>query len=339
MKLLSNSNSLHTVNMKEKIPKFMLFKRIVAIILIVIITGIVIQWGYNFYTNEKSASRMSYTRVNGKKMEYKVNGVGDYTVIFDGTTGATADEWNKVAKEVSDNLGVKTFVYNRRGYGENDGGSLQTPKDQAEDLKILLRKAAVSSPFILVGEGYGSLIITNFANLYPDSVAGVVLVNPYDEAKLNEKGEGVSGIADLVRKKIEAIGSNVSLTLLMDKIGLASNLKDFENNLSESEKEQFNYRKNQSNYRNAVYNETKNIYDRESNSQKDGMFKDLPFYIISNQDDNSLKRLGSSDLTFQYKSNYDGEVYSLMDSGSVENAIKKVIEISRKTQKSTTKDN
>lgn len=339
MKLLSNSNSLHTVNMKEKIPKFMLFKRIVLVILLIIITGMIIQWGHNFYTNEKSSSRMSYTRVNGKKMEYKVSGFGDYTVIFDGTTGATAEEWNKVAKDVSSSLGVKTFVYNRRGYGENDGGKLQTPKEQAEDLKILLRKAAVSSPFILVGEGYGSLVMTNFASLYPETVAGVVLVNPYDEEKLKEESLGITGMADLVRKKIEAIGSNISLTLIMDKLGLVSSIPDFSNNLSESEKKQFDYKKNQNNYRDAVYNETKNIYNISNDSQKNGMFKDIPYYIISNQDNNSLKRLGGNNITFEYKSSYSGNVYSMMDSDSVKNSIKKVVDIARKIKKVNEKTN
>lgn len=339
MKLISNSNSLHKVNMKEKLPKFELFKRIISIILIVIITGMIIQWGYNFYVNEKVGPRMDYTRVNGKKMEYSTYGSGDFTVIFDGTTGANAYEWEQIAKDVSNNLGVKTFVYNRRGYGFDDGGRRQTPKEQAEDLKILLRKAATGAPFILVGEGYGSLVMTNFAKLYPESVKGVVLINPYDEAKLNEEGNGIKSTFNLMRKKMEALGSNMSLTLFMDKLHLVSNLDDFENNLPDFAKDQFNYKKNQSEYRDAVYNETKNVYDRVSDSQTDGMFKDIPYYIISNEENNSLSRLGSKELTMQYKSNYNGEVYSFMDSQNIEVAIKKVVETARKLEKEKSQNN
>ncbi len=339
MKLLPNSNSLHTVDMREKIPKITLLKRIIIITLIVMITGLVIQWGYGFYVGEKFGARMKYTRVNDKKMEYNVSGSGDFTVIFDGAMGANSYEWKNVADEVEKQLGVKTFVYNRRGYGFNDSGSRITPKEQAEDLKILLRKAAAGGPYILVGEGYGSLVMTNFANMYPETVKGVVLINPYDENQIKDKKNSINDTIDLVRKKIEDVGSNFSLTLLLDKIGLASENKDFENNLVGFAGEEFSYKKNQSGYRDAVYNETKNIYDRASDSQKDGMFKDIPYYILSNQDDNSLKRLGSKDLTFQYKSSYNGSIYSMMDSKNVENGIKKVVETARKIEKKNSQNN
>ena len=109
--------------------------------------------------------------------------------------------------------------------------------------------------------------------------------------------------------------------------------KDFSNNISGYAKEQFDFNINKSNYRDAVYNETKNIYDRVSDSQTDGMFKDIPYYILSKNEDNPLKRLGSSDLTFQYNSGYDGTVYSLNDSQNVYGAIKKVVETARKIEK------
>lgn len=334
MKLLPNSNSFQIVDMREKIPKVTLFKRIVIITLIILITGFLIQWGYGFYINERFGSRMKYTRVNEKKMEYNISGSGDFTVIFDGDIGMNSYEWKGVADEVQRELGVQTFIYNRRGYGFNDSGSRISPKEQAEDLKILLRKAAASGPYILVGEGYGSLVMTNFASMYPDVVKGVVLINPYDENKPEDsKKEKVKETADLARKKIESIGSNFSFTLLLDKLGLASRVDDFENNLSGFMGQEFSYKKNQSSYRSAVYNETKNLYDRVDNSENDGMFKDIPFYILSNKNDNPLKRLGSGDLTFQYKSNYDGSVYSMMDSKNVENAIKKVVEAARKIAK------
>ena len=339
MRLLPNSNSLHKVNMKEKVPKSVLFKRIVITILIVILAGMIIQWGYGFYVSEKVDSRMKYTRVNEKKMEYNTSGTGDLTIIFDGDMAANSYEWKNVASDIQNSEGVKTFVYNRRGYGFNDGGDRLTPKEQAEDLKILLRKSAVSAPYILVGEGYGSLVMTNFANMYPDTVKGVVLINPYDENKLNNTKNTIGDTLDLLRKKLEYLGSKCSLTLLLDKLGLASNNKEFENNLQSIAKEEYNLKKDQSNYREAVYNERKNIYDKVSNSQRAGMFNNIPYYIISNEVDNTLKNLGSKDLTFQYKSSYNGNMYSMMDSQNVENAIKKVVETARRIEKSNKKNN
>ena len=127
--------------------------------------------------------------------------------------------------------------------------------------------------------------------------------------------------------------------MLLDKLGLASNNKEFENNLQSIAKEEYNLKKDQSNYREAVYNERKNIYDKVSNSQRAGMFNNIPYYIISNEDDNTLKNLGSKDLTFQYKSSYNGNMYSMMDSQNVQNAIKKVVETARRIEKINKKNN
>ena len=54
------------------------------------------------------------------------------------------EEWNPIVDELKKNDNVRTFVYNRRGYGFSDSGSAgRTPEEQAKDLKILLRKAGV----------------------------------------------------------------------------------------------------------------------------------------------------------------------------------------------------
>ena len=49
-------------------------------------------------------------------MEYNYGGSGDYTVVFDGAIGTTLYQWNDVCKKLNE-MGVKTFVYNRSGYG------------------------------------------------------------------------------------------------------------------------------------------------------------------------------------------------------------------------------
>ena len=72
-------------------------------------------------------------------------------------------------------------------------------------MKTLLKKAGASEPYILVGEEYGSLVTTNFISLYPNSVAGVVLVNPISEEKIktNEFKESIK--SEYYRSKFEKL--------------------------------------------------------------------------------------------------------------------------------------
>lgn len=313
------------INMKEKIPKTVLIKRIIYIILAVIILGVGIQQVYNFVSREMIKVKNSYVTIDGKKIYYKTEGTGDYTVIFSGDTGTNMYEWNKTIEELEDSK-VKTFVYNRNGYGLSSGSERLTPEQQAEQLHTLLKKSATGGNYILVGEGYGSLVMTNYAKLYPKNVKGVVLVDPIDEAN-KEKYHNMKNIISLGSKKVQAIGANCSLTWILGKIGLTTEYPDFEKNLTnEKEKDQYDWNKNMAPYRNAIYNENKNLYDMNSNSQTNGMFKDIPYYLISNEKDSSLKELGSKDYTTDYYVDYNGDSFASVNPRDIFVAINKVID-------------
>ncbi|MGA8781168.1 MAG: alpha/beta hydrolase, partial [Terracidiphilus sp.] len=56
--------------------------------------------------------------------------------------------------------------------------SARTPANIAAELREMLDGAGLKPPFILVGHSFGGLVVRRFALLYPDDVAGVVLVDP-----------------------------------------------------------------------------------------------------------------------------------------------------------------
>ena len=184
MNLIPESNGFKKVNMKKKISHVGWLKRISMLIAGIFIFGLIFQVITYFIGNGKLSSSLDYTKVNGNKMEYKYKGSGDYTIVFDGAIGTTLYQWDEISDRINKELNAKTFVYNRKGYGFSDIATDRTPKEQAMDLKILLRKAGVSGKLILVGEEYGSLIMTNFAKEYPDSVSAMILINPYSEEEV-----------------------------------------------------------------------------------------------------------------------------------------------------------
>lgn len=334
MKLLSHSNGLYKLD-KEKISKIKILKRCAIFLVALLAIGFLIQSVNNLIDNSKLKSRFKYVRLDGKKVEYKLKGSGDYTVIFDGSIGTNLYEWDKVCKLLEEEDKVATFVYNRRGYGFNDGGARLTPEEQAQQLKLLLRKAGASEPYIFVGEQYGSLISTSFAELYPDSVAGVVLVNPINEKSLTEHDVRKSIYVPYLRSQIEYAGSNFSLTALLDKMNLALENPTFTNSLNENELEEFNSFKNRKNYREAVRNEIENLYKNTSDSQKEGVLSSKPLYIISDNEDEPLINLGSSDLTTLYVESIEDEPFSVADPESVVNGINTVIKQAKKLSKTS----
>lgn len=334
MNLIPESNGFKKVNMREKADAKVWIRNIIFIILGIFALGFLVQVVNNFLGNEKINPSLNYAKIDNRKMEYKLSGTGDYTVIFDGALGANLNEWNPVIDALKQKgLEVKTFVYNRRGYGFSDAGNLETPEQQAENLKILLRKAGVGGKLILVGEEYGSLVMTNFAKLYPDSVAGMVLVKPYYEDEVKSKEFRSNMKWKYIKSKIEKSGTKFSLTMLMDKMNLDYTINEFEEYLKGDSLEEFNILKNQTSYRKAVNNELESLYTYSGESQISGLMKGKPLYIITNDEDDPIQKIGEEDLTTIYKTELGETVISISDPSTVATGISNVTKEAKKIAK------
>lgn len=332
MNLLSHSNGIYKMK-KEKLSMMEIVKRCFVVFFALLLFGFAIQSISNLIDNTKLKSKFKYVRIDGKKMEYKLKGNGSYTVVFDGAIGTNMYQWNQVCKSLEDNKDITTFIYNRRGYGFNDGGELRSPEDQAKDLKLLLKKSGAPEPYILVSEEYGSLVAANFMKLYPDSAIGAVMVNPLSEEKIDSKGMKIK----YYRSIVESLGSNFALTSLMDKSGIAMENEQFESNLTEAELDEFNALKNKKGYREAVSNELKNICKNSAASimNEDNLLSNKSLYLISNNENDSAKKIGDASYTTVYSSSNDEVPFSMTDSDSVVAGINNVIKEAKKIAKSS----
>ncbi|WP_066895928.1 alpha/beta fold hydrolase [Clostridium nigeriense] len=326
MKLLPHSNGVHKVNMKKELKPKDLAKNIILGIIIILVIGFIYQRVSNFIAKETLKQRVDYARVEDKRLDYKMDGEGKYTIVFDGNIGANLNQWSEITdKLVSEYDDSVVFTYNRRGYGFSDSGALRTPKEQAEDLRTLLRKSAAPAPYILVGEEYGSLVLTEFAKAYPDLVAGVVLVNPLIEDVINTDKFKRSLFFDRIRTSVESFGAEVGLTTLLDKLNLSRNTDEFENMLEERELEEFKVHRTKSSYNKAVNNEYKNITSGNNTSQEAGVFSGKPYYLIAKPGQEVLANLGDEDLTKVYNVNYDNNIIAMYEPDTVITGIRQVI--------------
>jgi pimeloyl-ACP methyl ester carboxylesterase len=123
-----------------------------------------------------SPGRWVTTKHNCEVYLYEM-GEGEPTVVFESGIGATHLNWRHIQQAVAPFAG--TVAYDRCGLGwSGPCQTSRTPANIATELHQMLESAGIRPPFILVGHSFGGLVVRRYALLFPDEVAGVVLVDP-----------------------------------------------------------------------------------------------------------------------------------------------------------------
>ena len=118
--------------------------------------------------------------VGGYRMHIFCQGEGSPTIIVDTGLGDFSVSWSQVQPEVAQFSRICT--YDRAGYGWSDPSPAPRMAEQiALELHILLDKASIEGPYILVGHSLGGLDVRMYASLYPEEVVGMVLVDAMHE--------------------------------------------------------------------------------------------------------------------------------------------------------------
>jgi pimeloyl-ACP methyl ester carboxylesterase len=115
--------------------------------------------------------------VGGHRLHISCSGSGGPTVVLEGGLGEPSTMmagW--VAPGVADT--TRVCVYDRAGRGWSE--SAAAPQDGvqvATDLHTLLVRAGEPGPYVLAGHSAGGIYVLNFANAFPQDVAGVALLD------------------------------------------------------------------------------------------------------------------------------------------------------------------
>ena len=110
-------------------------------------------------------------------------GEGGPAVVLDAGLSGTSLGWSLVQSEVS--KFTQVCSYDRAGYAWSDESPLKrTSHNLAEELHVLLHKANIPSPYILVGHSFGGCNMLMFADMYPEETLGIVLVDSVHEEML-----------------------------------------------------------------------------------------------------------------------------------------------------------
>lgn len=106
---------------------------------------------------------------------------GDPTVILEAAgLGECCLTWALVQPEVA--WFARVCAYDRAGYGWSDASPRpRTAQVMVEELHALLAGADIQGPLVLAGHSFGGMLARLYAHRYPESVAGMVLVDSAHE--------------------------------------------------------------------------------------------------------------------------------------------------------------
>lgn len=114
--------------------------------------------------------------VGGYALYHECSGQGSPAVILEsGGTGDSSD-WAAVIDGLEGT--ARVCAYDRASLGRSDPvPGPRTFEEMTRDLQVLLEKAHIGGPYILVGWSMGGMLVRIFADQHPGEVAGVVLLD------------------------------------------------------------------------------------------------------------------------------------------------------------------
>jgi pimeloyl-ACP methyl ester carboxylesterase len=147
--------------------------------------------GGAYETYRETADRTSYPMpgqlvdVGGHKLHISCVGNGSPTVVLEPGLGEPSTAMALIAPEVATT--TRVCVYDRAGRGWSESAAAPQDGTQvATDLHTLLDRAGEHGPYVLAGHSAGGLYVMSFARLYPEQVAGVVLLDSMSPRQYDE---------------------------------------------------------------------------------------------------------------------------------------------------------
>jgi pimeloyl-ACP methyl ester carboxylesterase len=114
--------------------------------------------------------------VGGYHLYLQCLGTGGPTVLLEAGLEEPAEAWGLVPAGVA--RFTRVCAYDRAGVGGSDAGPRPSSSVMtATELHMLLRRAGISGPYVLVGHSIGGFHVRVYARRYPGEVVGLVLLD------------------------------------------------------------------------------------------------------------------------------------------------------------------
>jgi pimeloyl-ACP methyl ester carboxylesterase len=115
-------------------------------------------------------------------------GSGSRTILLEAGLMSTVLSWAVLQEKLS--RSYRVVSYDRAGLGWSDLGPMPRTADRiVDELHLMLERAGIPPPYVLVGHSFGGLTMPLFAARYPGETAGMVLVDAVTPAEWNPPSE------------------------------------------------------------------------------------------------------------------------------------------------------
>ena len=149
-------------------------------------------------------------------------------VILEASVGANSLDWQMVQPLIAEFSQVVSYDRAGNGWSEKTD-SVRSPENIVTDLHTMLKNADISPPYVLVGHRYGGMFIRKFQEIYPDDVAGLVLVESSHPDVFNDENNDA---------EIKRLKRNVTYFQPVGLVRLVTRRNYRVSSLDESQKEQ-----------------------------------------------------------------------------------------------------
>src|SRR5690242_3254187 len=114
--------------------------------------------------------------VGGYRLHITVQGEGKPTVVLDAGLAHVSAVWSFVQPEVA--RFTRVCTYDRAGHAWSERGpGPRSSRQICQELHALLANAQIEGPYVLVGHSFGALNMYLYACMYPEEVAGLVMLD------------------------------------------------------------------------------------------------------------------------------------------------------------------
>jgi pimeloyl-ACP methyl ester carboxylesterase len=127
--------------------------------------------------------------LGGRRLHLNCTGSGAPAVVIENGSSGFSVDFALVQPEVAKFTRVCT--YDRAGHAWSDAGPARgAVEPTVDDLHLLLRRAGVRPPYVLVGASLGGIYTRAYQRRYPEEVVGLVLDDPTSDEGLGYRVNG-----------------------------------------------------------------------------------------------------------------------------------------------------
>jgi pimeloyl-ACP methyl ester carboxylesterase len=118
----------------------------------------------------------SISELENRTVSYSSEGEGTPVVVLEAGMGVSMSTWAPIFENPGEI--TKVYAYNRPGYGHSSiEEAPSSARILAEQLHQNLEATDHNPPYLLAGHSAGGLYVNMFARMYPEEVAGVLLID------------------------------------------------------------------------------------------------------------------------------------------------------------------